>query len=37
MNILMSSFNCSPCKGSENFLGWNWTYTAAKEGNRIAV
>lgn len=37
MNILMSSFNCSPCKGSENSLGWNWTYTAAKEGNKIAV
>lgn len=37
MNILMSSFNCSPYKGSENSLGWNWTYTAAKEGNTISV
>lgn len=37
MNILMSSFNCSPYKGSENALGWNWTYTAAKEGNTISV
>ena len=37
MNILMSSFNCSPYKGSENSLGWNWTYTAAKEGNTVSV
>jgi glycosyltransferase involved in cell wall biosynthesis len=37
MNILMSSFNCSPYKGSENSLGWNWIYTAAKEGNTISV
>lgn len=37
MNILMSSFNCSPYKGSENSLGWNWTYTAAKDGNTISV
>lgn len=27
MNILMSSFNCSSFKGSENSLGWNYYYS----------
>lgn len=37
MKILMSAFACSPVRGSEEGVGWNWAVQAAKQGHEVTV
>jgi glycosyltransferase involved in cell wall biosynthesis len=37
MKILMSAFACSPVRGSEEGVGWNWAVAAAEQGHEVTV
>ncbi len=37
MKILMSAFACSPVRGSEEGVGWNWAVQSAEQGHDVTV
>lgn len=37
MKILMSAFSCTPGRGSEPGVGWNWAVQAARKGHEVTV
>lgn len=37
INLLMISYGCSPIRGGEHLLGWEWATRLAKRGHRVSV
>ena len=37
LRILMISYACSPKRGGEHLLGWNWAYRLAERGHEVMV
>lgn len=37
LNVLMISYGCSPLRGGEHLLGWEWATRLAKRGHRVSV